>query len=164
MKLLTKRNCSYIAIFSILITTLFISCSISPRRIDAKYQYQGEINNRTYNIQLKLDKNGGAHLQMLEKPIIERMGDYELLDLYNDGVNGYYEYDKKCGCFHVIPYGDYWYDEHALDLVTSIFIGDDGYLYFCKRKWNGTAEGNIIDASLDVKNHTNRGPKYTKIQ
>lgn len=140
------------------------SSSADSQRIDATYQYSGEINNHAYNIQLTLDANGGAQLKMLDKPIIESLGDYDLWDLYNDGVDGYYNFDKECGCYHVIPNGDYWYDAHALDLVTSIFIGDDGYLYFSKRKWNGTAEGNFVDASSDVKNHTNRGPKYTKVQ
>lgn len=145
--------------------SLFMSsCSEHHNYIDAKYQYKGEINSHTYNIELTLNKNGGAHLQMLDKPIIEKMGDYDLWDLYDNGVNGYYEYDKECGCYHVFPYSDYWYNTHALTLVTSIFIGDDGYLYFSKREWNGTAEGNFVDGSLDVKNHTNRGPRYSRIQ
>ncbi len=151
-------------VFSVLLAMLCVSCSEDPRYIDAKYQYKGEINSHTYNIQLTLDKEGRAHLQMLDKPIIERMGDYDLWDLYNKGVNGYYEFDKECNCYHVIPYSDYWYNTYAFDLVTSIFLGDDGYLYFSKRVWNDTANGKFIDASSDVKNHTNRGPRYTKIQ
>lgn len=163
MKTLKKRNYIYV-IVSVLMTTLFVSCSENPRYIDAKYQYKGEINSHIYNIQLTLDKNGGAHLQMLDKPIINKLSDYDLWELYDDGANGYYKFDKECGCYHVFPYNDYWYDMRALDFVTSIFVGDDGYLYFSKREWNDTVEGKFVDASSDVKNHTNRGPQYKRIQ
>ncbi len=144
--------------------SLFMSsCSEHHHYIDAKYQYKGKINDHTYNIQLTLDKEGKAHLQMMDKPVIERLADYDLWDLYNDGLNGYYEYDKECDCYHIVPYSDYWYDETALHFVTSIYIGNDGYLYFSTKRFV-YPEYKYSSGLQDAKTHTNKGPQYTKLQ
>lgn len=150
---------SIVAIFSMLIC----SCSPNHRYIDAKYQYTGVINNHSYKIQLTLNKEGDAHLQMMEKPIIEDLGDLRALPkLYNEGHYGGYEYDKECACYRVYPFDEYWYDLSDLHFVTEIFIGNDGYLYFGTKDF--TLKGYVYsDGAVDAQNHTNKGPRYTKL-
>jgi len=155
------------SIFLILLGCLaFISsCSngspSSSKKINAEYRYTGEINSNTYRIKLTLKDDGTAHLQMLDEPIIVHMGDYDLWSLYEDGINGRYEYSKEGDYYKVSCNNEYWYNTSGLQFITVIYIGNDGYLYFDKNSFQGVREGyKYISGENDVKNHTHRGPRY----
>ena len=144
-----------------------VSCG--PKFINATYTFKGEVHGKTYNMQLTLNEHGAAHLKMLDRPIMEDLSDRKWLPkLYNEGIYGYYNYDKECKCYYAYSLEDrgiedVWYDMRALDFVKEIYIGNDGYLYFTREKFSSkTWDYEIISAFSDVKNQTNRGPKYTK--
>lgn len=158
----TMKNIIFMSLMTIS-SLLFYSCSPNLRYVDAQYQYTGSVNNHSYKILLTLNKEGGAHLQMMEKPVINDLGDLRVLPkFYNEGLYGCYEYDKECACYKVYPYDESWYDQSSLHFVQAIYIGNDGYLYFSTKEY--TSKGYIYsDGAYDAKNHTNRGPKYTKL-
>lgn len=149
-------------ITSIALTFIYTSCS--NKYIDATYNYNTRIGEHTYAFELTLDKEGNAHLQMKDKPIIERLSDYELSTLYFDGYNGHYEYNRDCDCYQIFLYTekDYLYSLEAYKYVTNICIGDDGYMYFSTKSYYwANDEYEYTHATQDAKNHTNRGPKYS---
>ena len=151
------------------ITLALPMVSCGHKLINATYTFKGEVHGKTYNMQLTLNKSGAAHLKMLDRPIIEDLSDRQWLpELYNKGLYGHYRYDKDCKCYYATYLGyreikNVWYDIDALDFVKGIYIGNDGYLYFTREKFSHKKyDYEIINASSDVKNKTNRGPKYTK--
>lgn len=153
-------------LFVVTITaTLLMACSSSLKYINATYQYYGKVNGNTYRMQITLKDDGTALLEMLDKPIIEHLGDYELNTLYNDGITGWYDYSETADCYYLICYGEQWYDLDALDFVKKIYLGNDGYLYFGKKVFMGIREGyKNVDGEIDAKNHSNRGPRYQKVE
>lgn len=148
--------------FAMITLSLFLCSCDNNHYIDAVYQYRGEIHKHTYNMQITLDKEGGACLRMLDEPIIEDLGDLRHLPkLHKDGVLGSYYYVKECDCYYVYPFDDYWYDTSSLRFVEGIYLGKDGYIYYAIKTWGKNDYVYIGDAQ-DVINHRNRVASYTK--
>ena len=84
-------------------------------------------------MQITLDKEGYAVLQMLDKPIIEDLGDIRNMSrLYNEGIECYYSYATDTKGYYVYSVSrDYLYDVSALKLVQTIYLDGDGYVYYC---------------------------------
>lgn len=147
--------------------TLLMACSSSssPQYINATYQYRGKVNGNTYRMQITLKDDGTALLKMLDEPIIEHLADFELNKLYYDGITGWYDYSKTADCYYLVCYGEQWYDLDALDFVKEIYLGNDGYLYFGREVFMDIREGyKKVDGEIDAKNHSNRGPRYQKVE
>lgn len=155
--------------FLMCITLALPMVSCGPKFIDATYTYRGEVHGKMYNMRLTLTKDGRAHLQMLDRPIIEDLSDRKWLpELYNEGIWGYYNYFKETDCYYAGTLENrgidhVWYDMDALNFVKLIYIGNDGYLYFAMEKFSTkTWDYEFKNAVQDVISQTNRGPRYTQ--
>lgn len=140
------------------IAIAMVSCNSKPKYIDATYTYKADVNGNPYNMQLTLTKDGSARLQIFDYPT----------NLYEDGINGYYQYDEECNCYYAYTYEDnglenVWYMKESLEFVKEIYIGNDGYLYFTTKYFSmGSLDYVTHSALSDVKSQTNRGPQYTQ--
>lgn len=153
-------------IFAVIAATM---ASCGPKYIDATYTYQGEVHGKMYNMRLTLTKDGRAHLKMLDRPIIEDLSDIQWLnELHDEGVYGNYLYEKEHKCYRVWTHADrgidnVWYQISSLNFVSTIYIADDGYVYFTREKFSSdTWDYKTIGGLSDVKSQTNRGPRYTQ--
>ncbi len=151
------------------VTLALPMASCGPKYIDATYTYQGEVHEKTYKMQLTLTKDGRAHLKMLDRPIIEDLSDIQWLnELHDEGVYGNYLYEKEHKCYRVWTHADrgidnVWYQISSLNFVSTIYIADDGYVYFSREKFSSdTWDYETIGGLSDVKSQTNRGPRYTQ--
>ena len=151
--------------FAFIVLTIFLgSCSKDPGYIDATYQYKADIQKHGYNIQITLNQQGRARLQMLDEPVIVDLSDLRHLPkLHKEGVYGSYYYVKECDCYCVYPDDEYWYDTSALRFVTGIYLGKDGYIYYTIKTWGKDGYVYVGDEQ-DVVNHRNRVASYTKRQ
>lgn len=113
--------------------SLFLCSCNNNHYIDAVYQYRAEIHNHTYTMQITLNKEGTAYLRILEKPIIEDLGDIRnLTPLYEGSVRGIYRREKDPDSYFIYQTGGApFFDASALKLVQTITLGDDGYVYYC---------------------------------
>lgn len=117
--------------YTIITLSLFLCSCTGNRYIDATYQYKAEIHNHTYRMQITLDKEGGAVLQMLDKPIIEDLGDIRNLSRLEKGISCNYDRTESPDGYYIWRAHDNLYDVLALRLVSTICLADDGYVYYC---------------------------------